>query len=667
MVTAESGPATQSPLKALKAQVAKCKQVRKDRVPEWATNVDYRRGKLVEGEGDETRQPLTLDWSLTKAKHAQLFSQMPEIVGTPTSPDYAPATQPFVKRVNYWLKQADCGGAMNEGVPDIINAAGIGIILVAYETRTQQKDVPVIDPANLPPEAQMLLQQGQFEIPTEPMPVVMDQRFTITRISPADFLWPTTFRHSNFDKAPWLGYSGKKTWAEAQMVFKLTDEDKDKVCGESRSPLEQLTPDLRQMGEADRDVVEYDEVYYWRYLYHPDEMSFVAIQRVVWVRGKEAPVVDEPWTGQRVDEATGQYVGACRFPIRVGTLTYVTDEAIPPSDSAIGRPQVDALIKDREQMFEQREHSLPIRWMDVNRVDPTIQALLQRGHWQGIIPVNGSGDKAIGEVARANYPAERYDFARTAKMDLQESWNIGNNQRGVQNTSGEHSAAESRIAQQNFQTQVGQDRAHIVDWFMGIADVLAGLISLYDEFELPAISEQDKQRLSSWDREHIRHEVAFSIRADASVLLDAEQRVERIIRFIDHTAKSGFLNAQPVLEELASLSGFDPALVIKAPEPKGPEMPNVSFRFSGAQDLVDPIALTILMNAGLAPKDPQELEAAINLIAAANTGAQVAVHTADDAAEDHLDEPKGQVMEDRAPQWGLADRVNKRREPGKGA
>lgn len=676
--TVESASETEpaAHLAVLRAQVAKCKTVRRELIPDWALNIDYRRGKPVQMDGDEARQPLTLDWSLTKAKHAQMFSRLPEVVGTPNQKDYAPATAPFVKRVNYRVGTSGVAATMNEVLPDIINAAAFGVALVSYETRVKTAEMPLVDPASLPPTQQMAVMQGAIQLPTAPMPVVMDKRFRVERLSPADLLWPATFKHSDFDRAPWLGYSGRKTWAEAKGLFGLEDSEKDDVCGGGTARItESLTPERDRIVADDPDTVEYDEIYYWRYLYHEDETSFSAIQRVVWVRGRTEPVIDEPWKGQEYDEQTGNYVGACRFPIRVGTITYLSDEAIPPSDSAIGRPQVNALIKSRDQMFEQREHSLPMRWMDVNRVDPAIQALLQKGHWQGFIPTNGPGDRAIGEVARANYPQERFDFDRVTKGDLQEAWALGNNQLGLQNASGEHSAAETKAVQTNFQTRIGQERQQIIDFFLGIVDVLAGLVALYDDFEMPAISGDDVQRLANWDRKRIRHEVAFSIRADASIMLDVESRAGRLLRFLDYGAKSGLLKdrGKPVLDELAALSGFDPAEVIAMPEPKGPESPNVSFRFSGAQDLVDPIALSILMKAGLAPT-PEELQAAIHLIAAANTGAQVAVKTADSsvaqaeaAAQQGGANGHGQVMDDARPEWVTASKLNTRREPGAGA
>jgi hypothetical protein len=50
---------------------------------------------------------------------------------------------------------------------------------------------------------------------------------------------------------------------------------------------------------------------------------------------------DSPY--QKFDHVTGKLVGMRRFPIRVLTLTYIPDTAIPPSDTSVSRPQVREL------------------------------------------------------------------------------------------------------------------------------------------------------------------------------------------------------------------------------------------------------------------------------------------------------------------------------------
>jgi hypothetical protein len=45
-------------------------------------------------------------------------------------------------------------------------------------------------------------------------------------------------------------------------------------------------------------------------------------------------------------------------------------------------------------MFMNRKFSQPMRWYDVNRLDPLVQEQLMAGTFQGIIPVNGDGSRS---------------------------------------------------------------------------------------------------------------------------------------------------------------------------------------------------------------------------------------------------------------------------------
>lgn len=660
--------------KAFKARLDESKKERRERIRDWKINIDMRRAKMSPDDSDDTRLPVTLDWTNTKVKTSSLFSLVPTVVVSGRGP-YKPAAPVVQERLNYRLEKAGVGATMDEVFPDAINAAGFGAAIVTFDARTEDREVP-----KTPLESMNVLDRYMIKIGLKKMemmtqPFITDRKFDVTRLSPGAFLWPKEFKHSDFDRAPWLGHSGTKTWAEAVRDLGVKEEDKSKVLGDSRSVQDKLNEESREF-TADDDVVCYDEIFYWRYLYHEDETHYCAIQRMVFVEGLDEPVINEKWNGQEYDEELGTYIGALRFPIRVLTLNYLSDEAIPPSDTAIGRPGVLALLKFREQMDEQRDHSKPIRWYDVNRIDADIQTALMMGEWQGFIPTQGNGDKAIGEVARSNYPREDMEFEDRIRAESDRAWGIGPNQSGTMARSGEHSATEARTTQGAFSTQVSKERALGVKFFLGIADVMLGLMALHDDFELP--EPKDGQRLEMWDRKRISHVMAFSIRGDATVLLDAEQRIDRITRFLNISGKSGYAAPKPILEELASLSGLDPAVVLQDPPPQGPESPSVSFRFSGAEDLQSPMAVAILMGAKLAPS-PEMLQAAIALIESAGSVVKTKLGTDQDEVEatTHVKgtpvagsgTPPGEggaegqpPMADDRPGWQSVDRINSRRD-----
>ena len=607
---------TPNPLgaKAWRARVAQCKRIRDhELLPGWSDNVSYRRGKPFRAVADSDRVNVNLDWPLTKSKHAQLFSQMPQAYLTEKKEQFKAAVPAFGKQLNDTITTASTGAAVDECVVDAVNAAGFGAALVGYRSTTRMKTVPTTDPSTLPPEMQSAVLSGQFDLNslgTEEVPETVDRQFYVKRISPSDFLWPIDFTGSNFDDADWLGYSGRMQWAEAQREFKLTDEHKSTLL-QGGNRRESLRQDSVEDGGTD-PLIEYDEIFYWRHRFDADEVYYKRLYRLVLVGGIDEPIINEQWDGQAFVEGIG-YVGACKNPVRVLTLTYISDDAIPPSDTAIGRPQVLEMIKSRTQIIEQRDRSKPVRWYDTNRVDPMVQDLLNRGTNQAFVPIQGDGERAIGEVARANYPREDFEFDGIIKSDLQEQWQVGSNQLGSYNT-GRRSAREAAIVQGNFQTRIGYERSRVAAFIAGIAEVLAGLIALYSEF--PSLDEQVKMGMdASWDRRTISGEFVYYLRPDSTVLLDAEQRIEKLIRLLNLVGKSPFVDPIPLITEIVELHGIDPNRVVHAPQPPRPDQPNISYRFSG-EDLLNPMAVALLEKSGHAP-NPNELAAAIKIIQAA--------------------------------------------------
>ena len=598
--------------KKLRREADACRSYRRKLAHEWRISVDYRRGKPYASQSDEDRIAVPLDWWLTKQKQAELFSQVPEVrVNHPpqtTSPEVDPWLHAYEQRINDTLKTAGIETAMDEAMPDCINAAGIGVVMVSHEAFTEMVDMPAINLAILPPEIQaMVMQSGMLPngqpVPMEQVPRVVDHRYVIGRLSPSDFLWPVTFNGSDFDNARWVGRSGRISWAAAVKRFKLDPSEKQKYGGSERNSLDFLSSDIEaESGNADNDEVGFDEIFYKEHEFDPEHKYFSTIHHLVFLDGHQKPVIDEPWKGQQIEELEEggtEILGVQRFPIRVLALSYLTDEAIPPSDSAVGRAQVDELNKSRTQMMWQRKYSIPIRGVDVNRIDPTVLTTMMRGQWQHFIPVQGSAEKVITEISRSGFPQENFMFDRIIKSDYIELAGVGQEQSGRQ----VETKGEANVIQTNMQTRIGRERAKVSKFFCSIAEVLGGLICLNED---PAsIGEGFDPKLSKT--------LSYSILADSTVLLDSNQRLKRLVDFVNFTAKSGYLNLEPVLKEIATLSGLDPAVAIRPPQPKPPAEPNISLRISGAEDLMNPLMLALLMPSGQAPK-PEMIEAAKKLI-----------------------------------------------------
>src|SRR3990167_341565 len=598
--------------KEFRRRIEASKSYRRKLIQNWQTNVDYRRGKPFSSQSDEDRVAVPLDWSLTEMKQSLLFSQVPAVrINHPPetqSKEIAPWLSKFESRINDMLISSGIESAMDECLPDCINAASIGIVMVSYEAITEPREVPAIDMQLLPPEIQaQILQTGMLPdgnpVPMEEIPHVVDYHYIIERISPADFLWPVSFSRSNFDKAPWIGRSGQVTWAVAKQRWNLDPKNKNKYLGGNRpGNQDSITTDIDKDGETGDEFVEFDEIYFLTHQYSPNFKSYATIHHMIFVNGQETPVVNEPWKGQQQDPETGKVVGAQRYPLRALTLTYITDEAIPPSDTAVGRSQVNEINKARTQMILQREHSIPIRTFDVNRVDPTIQYSLMRGTWQGMIPVQGVGTNIITEVARSSFPVENFKFDEIAKMDLFEIWMVGQEFSG----SNVETAGESKNIAGNTNVRISRARAKVGKFFCSVAEVLGGLIAVYE----------DPTSFGEGFAPEVSKTLAYSILADSTVLLDSNQRLQRLMQFINFTAKSGRVEIESVLKEIATLSGLDQNVVIIPPAPKPPVEPNVSLRMTGSEDMLNPLMLAFLINSGQAP-DIETIEKAKMLIQAA--------------------------------------------------
>jgi hypothetical protein len=178
-------------------RISTCKRERRQLVDAWEQNVLFRRGKPFATESDDDRVNVNVDWGLVKAKHAQLWSQTPSVVLTGKREQVQPIAPAFSRELNAKLTEANVGAAIDECVLDCINAAGIGALIVRYEARTEDIEIPAVDPA----AAAMLTAQGQ-DVPTVKTRRTTSTRFALERFSPSDLLWPVEYDRSDWDQSP---------------------------------------------------------------------------------------------------------------------------------------------------------------------------------------------------------------------------------------------------------------------------------------------------------------------------------------------------------------------------------------------------------------------------------------------------------------------------------
>jgi hypothetical protein len=605
------------------AQLDACRKRREKFVTgPWQMNVSMRCQKPYSTAADAEAETqgsdqvaVPADWGRTRSKCAALFSKLPRVSLDAQQKQFEGAVPIFEQIVNHVAPRTGIAAAMEECLADAVNATGLCAAMMKYEATFELVDVPKTDVSMIPPDQlQQYVAAGLIEMTQVPQTV--SERYRAYRISPAQLLWPLEFRGSDWQRARFLGYDGTLPWALAQDEFKLRTDEKEAVCSATGSDAttRTLAGDLNRESREYDEQVHFSEVFYWAALVDPNEKRYDAIRRRVMVQGREGAVIDEPYAGQAWDPESKTFIGCTRLPIEVQTLTYVSDKAIPPSDSEIGRPQVWEQMRSRSQILMQRTRNLPIRTVDINRVDPTILDLVMRGIWQGMIPVNGPGDRTFSQVAAAAFPKEDFSFDAVVNRDLDDAWSMSPNQMGNFN-GGERSASEANIIQGAYASVIGFQRDKIVAMFLGLIDTLMGLLQLnLDAHEAVQIVGPDgEQRLEAWDRTKIAGKFVATARQDASVLQDAASRTQQIMKFLNIAGKSGRINVDPILAELAALSGLDPATVLLPPAQPKQEDPNLSFRVSGLQDLLNPLTLAFLIKSGQAPS-PQHVAAAKQLL-----------------------------------------------------
>jgi hypothetical protein len=257
---------TDNPWAPWLGRLAASRKRRDDRVAEWQSNVAKRKGdgtdtSTISSLATQTRSvTVNQDAPLTKAKIASLYSQTPEVRLSPRRgmEQFRAALQPFGQELNDTITEASVGSTIEEILADVVNAAGIGGALASCQTRTETREVPLMDPALLPPQQQAAVLSGQVQLPTTTVDHPVDRQYLATRISPADLLIPSDFTGSNYDHARWLGHDGRMTWAQAVSALGVTEAQKDDVLGkDARASGTTNTLNTEATRFRDTDVVLY--------------------------------------------------------------------------------------------------------------------------------------------------------------------------------------------------------------------------------------------------------------------------------------------------------------------------------------------------------------------------------------------------------------------------
>jgi len=593
------------PVGKWKRRIAACDTLRDSKLAIWKENVNYRKGKPLAKTPSNDTVVVPVDWSRTKNKQAQLFYQVPEVKLRARQPQYAGAAPIFGAALNFELThQLRIEHLMDEVLGDVINAAGIGIAVIGYEGTFEDVEMPVQDTAALSPEQ---IAQAQAGVPpTEMVKRPVFERYYADHIDPAQFLWPAEFVESDWQRADWLGYKAK----DPKAVLVRRGWVKKDFVAEGSEQLESVndaSEDPEQQG--DEKEIGYAVIFYRPYLCDPNEKDPRKINRLILVDGIDDPVEDEPIKWQEFNPETRTWIGLTSFPIKVLTLTTISGEAIPPSDSEIGRPQVKEMSKSRSQMIAQRDRSLPMRWGDTSQIDPEIFDKINKGEYQGIIPTMGPGDHAIGEVARASFPRESFEFMNIFKSDLDESWSMSPNQQGLA-TPGDTSATEASIMQGSANVRVEYERARVLRFFLELAEGIGALMQMFqnDQKYAEVVGPQGVKSLEPWDRSTIRGDYIFEAKPDAALRIDVGQKRVEGLNLYKMIRRDPLVNAQALLTDLMQMHGLDPQAYLVPPKEEPPKPPVVRYSFTSA-DFTNPLVVAISQKTST-PLTPADIKAA---------------------------------------------------------
>jgi hypothetical protein len=601
--------------------------------PDWDKNLDRLLAKTnVKGE-----VVVPKDFANVEQKKAALAFQVPAIQLEPRTlnPLAEGADDPvrvFQAVVNDYLTApygVHADAMIEEVLSDALCPSGIFATKIGYEPTIdgqkqvqtgQQPDPNFVPPTPAQQQPGTVLGLNTPPPPQAPMvpilanvPNVIAEHYYWERIPPERLLLPDGWHGSDYEKMPWVGWDGEMDFLPAQKAFNLPD-DFSVTTSTDEDRLGTLTRTTQGSREGTKKV-KYSEIWYKASLFdatvkHPDQLRYLVL-----VDGLDTPARHEDSPYQR-KQPDGTLLGMIGFPVHVGALRYVSDQAIPPSDCQMSRHQVDELSQGRTQMIQQRKRSIPMRLADLQAIGGLEGlAKIERNEFQSVIPLENMDPQhpPIVEIARAAFPRENFTFDQIANRDIADLWAMDANQRGLSNDHGV-TATEVATAQANSNVRLRRERNRFLLWFARGAGKLGALIQLFatDQSYVRIIGDNGESILKTWDKTTIAGDYLFTVKADSAVPTDAAEDLAVAIKQQNMFGNSPFVNQAGFLKHLFPKMGLDPALIVQ-PQPKPAEVPKVTFTFNDAsldpRNPAFPIVMELLRQGGSPVDDAAVLQA----------------------------------------------------------
>ncbi|MPZ20144.1 MAG: hypothetical protein GEV06_19835 [Luteitalea sp.] len=543
---------------------------------EWKINVERYLARTLKSTPSGHTVVVPKDFSNTEQKKAQLFFRVPEIHLTPRRPEFQQAVPVFQAKVNHTLGRhgVNAKALMHEVLTDV-ELTGLMIAKIGYEPTQDGEKPVVVGQQPMPNVGDVLgLNPVAMQPIIESVPNIIHERYFLERVSPGSVVIPGDFKGSDYDRAAYLGFEFE---LDAQMLARRFGIDPALVkSGTDVDQQQSLDPDAQKdgtTGEA-RPKVKGTELWYRAALFdkavkHPELMRCLVL-----IDGVDEPLkhADSPYQRQLPD---GRLLGMKGYPVHIGALYYTPDSAYPTSDVSMSRAQVDELSKGRTQMVQQRERNNSMRWADKNRADVELVNRIVKGEVQEVIPTDGNGDEIIGEIARAQFPRENFEFNRVTQGDIDDVWAFSPAQRGNRGE-GSDTATEASIIQSNADVRMAWSQGRVLDWFLGAVEKLGALIQLFadDEDYLEVAGPDGITRLEAWDRSTVEGaEFVYSAKANSAIRQDSAIDMKRLWDRYSLLANDPNVNRVELLRWALSMSDMDADKLVIAELPeKKPEL-----------------------------------------------------------------------------------------------
>jgi len=579
----------------------------------WDDNIQAYLGKGLATQPSRDTVWVNKDFTLVEAKKALLFFQTPDVAARAEQPAFEDAAPLVAAVVNCYLSpsKTHAKAMVDEVLMDVLCPAGIGVSKIGYEAFAdpQQPEVTVPHPAN--PDLPALGPDGQPLL----APNLVRERYFWNRIPPKQFLYPPTWHGSDFDTAPWIGFRYELDRVVAERQYQLR-EDVGGTSDGTQAAKDLLSSDVSRASDASATPkVTLHEIWYRASDVDPLIGDPEIVRQLVFLEGRELPLVHRDSPYQVIAE--GRWVRGMRgYPVHPLTLRYVSDQAIPPSDCTISRQQVDELSKGRSQMIQQRDRAVPLVIYDTSRLPEDAVQKAVKGETQELIGVPGLdiASPPAMSLPRGQYGRENFTFNDIIDRDIAEYWSLGPNQRGV-DTDTQRTATELAIMQSATDTRMDAERAKVLHWFARGCEKLLSLIQLFADADDYAriVGPDGVERLQVWSKADIAGSYSLSLAPDSAQRLDAVADRKRALDVFGLLGNDPLIDPVELRKWLVLKLGMDANKLVKPPQPKGPEPPQVSVAIKG-EDLaptmpqyVNVATLLAARGIGVAPPQPMQL------------------------------------------------------------